>query len=66
MGASPDKPRGPTTETPRGKQENGASLDAPQTGENTCRTCRGLGRVDDKPCPDCGGTGIVIETVGDA
>jgi DnaJ-class molecular chaperone len=37
-----------------------------QTGENTCRKCKGTGRVDDKTCPDCGGSGKVIETVGDA
>ncbi|HEX6014734.1 MAG TPA: hypothetical protein VFY87_23670 [Geminicoccaceae bacterium] len=43
-----------------------ASPDAPQTGENVCRTCGGTGRVGDKPCPDCGATGKVIETVGDA
>ena len=43
-----------------------ASPGAPQTAENICRTCHGTGRVGDKPCPDCGGSGRIIETVGDA
>lgn len=43
-----------------------ASSGAPQTAENICRTCHGTGRLDDKPCPDCGGSGKIIETVGDA
>ncbi|MEE3623574.1 hypothetical protein UCD39_06160 [Nitrospirillum sp. BR 11752] len=33
-------------------------------GENTCRRCRGTGRVDGAPCPDCGGTGRVVTPVG--
>jgi DnaJ-class molecular chaperone len=37
-----------------------------QTAENTCRKCKGTGRLDDKPCPDCGGSGKVTEIVGDA
>lgn len=43
-----------------------ASPGAPQTAENICRTCHGTGRADDKPRPDCGGSGKIIETVGDA
>jgi DnaJ-class molecular chaperone len=43
-----------------------ASPGAPQTAENICRACHGTGRVGDKPCPDCGGSGKIIETVGDA
>jgi DnaJ-class molecular chaperone len=38
-----------------------------QTAENVCRRCGGRGRLEDaQPCPECGGTGVVIETVGDA
>jgi len=66
MSSSPDKQTVPGTEAPGKNRENGASPDAPQTAENICRTCSGAGRVDGKPCPDCGGTGKVIETVGDA
>jgi DnaJ-class molecular chaperone len=40
---------------------------ASQTGENTCRHCAGRGKLDDgQTCPECGGTGRIIETVGDA
>jgi hypothetical protein len=34
------------------------------TGENICRVCRGTGRVDGNPCPNCGGSGKVIEEIG--
>jgi DnaJ-class molecular chaperone len=37
-----------------------------QAAENTCRKCKGTGRIDGKPCPDCGGSGKVVEIVGDA
>jgi DnaJ-class molecular chaperone len=43
-----------------------ASPEASQTAENICRACGGSGRVGGEPCPDCGGTGTVTETVGDA
>jgi hypothetical protein len=29
----------------------------PGTGENTCPTCRGSGKVGQNRCADCGGTG---------
>lgn len=38
----------------------------PQSGENICRRCKGLGQVHDGPCPDCGGSGKVVVLVGDA
>ncbi len=38
----------------------------PQSGENICRRCQGAGKIDGKPCPDCGGSGIVTTLVGDA
>jgi DnaJ-class molecular chaperone len=38
----------------------------PGTGENICRTCKGSGQVNNKPCPDCGGTGKVTEGIGGA
>ena len=37
-----------------------------QSGENICRLCKGTGRVQDGPCPDCGGSGKVVVLVGDA
>ena len=45
---------------------NGAEANPPQTGENTCPACSGSGLIDGKPCGECGGTGKVTETVGDA
>jgi DnaJ-class molecular chaperone len=36
------------------------------TGENICRMCGGTGRVDGRTCPDCEGSGKVIEGVGGA
>ena len=38
----------------------------PGTGEDICRACRGTGKQDGKDCPECGGTGKVIEGVGGA
>ena len=52
--------------TPNQKPGDEASGEAIQTGENTCRRCGGTGRVDGEQCPDCRGTGIVWETLGDA
>jgi DnaJ-class molecular chaperone len=38
----------------------------PQSGENLCRRCKGTGRLQNEPCPDCGGSGKVTVLVGDA
>jgi hypothetical protein len=37
---------------------------APGVGENTCRVCAGTGRLNDQPCANCGGTGVVEEGIG--
>ena len=37
-----------------------------QTGEAPCRACAGTGWVDGVTCPECGGSGKVTETVGEA
>ena len=37
-----------------------------QEAENTCPDCVGSGRVEGADCPTCGGTGTVVEPVGDA
>jgi DnaJ-class molecular chaperone len=35
------------------------------TGESVCARCRGSGKIDSQQtCPDCAGTGKVIEGVG--
>lgn len=38
----------------------------PGTGENICRACHGSGQRENQPCPECGGTGKVIEGIGGA
>lgn len=38
----------------------------PGTGENLCRLCGGSGEQEGTPCPECGGTGKVIEGIGGA
>jgi DnaJ-class molecular chaperone len=44
-----------------------AAPGAPQTAENTCPECQGSGRkAAQAVCANCGGTGVVIVTVGDA
>jgi len=36
------------------------------TGEDTCRVCNGAGKVGGRDCPNCGGTGKVVQGVGGA
>jgi len=38
-----------------------AAPGTPGTGENLCRHCGGTGEHDGAPCPECNGTGKVIE-----
>jgi DnaJ-class molecular chaperone len=40
--------------------------DVTQTGETLCWDCKGSGRLDDRECPTCRGSGRVIVSVGDA
>lgn len=40
-----------------------AAAGTPGTGEAICRRCGGNGQLQDQPCPDCGGTGKVIEGI---
>lgn len=35
-------------------------------GENICRACKGAGSIDGEPCPECGGTGRIVEGIGGA
>lgn len=43
-----------------------APAGTPGTGENICRACAGKGRVNDRPCPECSGSGYVITGIGGA
>ena len=44
-----------------------APAGSPLTGENVCPKCSGKGRqANGAKCENCGGTGKVIELVGDA
>lgn len=38
----------------------------PGTGEDICPECNGTGRIDDRRCINCGGTGKVIKGIGGA
>lgn len=38
----------------------------PGTGEAICPVCSGRGRIADKRCENCGGTGKVIQGIGGA
>ncbi|HEY0014059.1 MAG TPA: hypothetical protein VGB79_14550 [Allosphingosinicella sp.] len=41
-----------------------AAPGTPGTGENLCRHCNGTGRhANGSECPECGGTGKVIEGI---
>ncbi|MCB8820881.1 hypothetical protein [Microvirga rosea] len=55
--------------TPQGNKLNPGDQGTPGTpgiGQNVCRECKGSGRIDNHPCPNCGGTGIVMEEIGGA
>jgi hypothetical protein len=58
-GATPDRrtPMAPGDEAPAG---------TPGTGENVCRMCGGKGTIRGQTCPECQGSGTVIEGIGGA
>ena len=41
-----------------------AAPGTPGAAENLCRRCGGSGTIDGGECPECGGTGKVIEGIG--
>jgi DnaJ-class molecular chaperone len=41
-----------------------APAGATGTAQAVCRRCGGSGRWQDRPCPDCGGTGKIVQGVG--
>jgi len=38
----------------------------PATGEAICPECDGTGKINGKPCENCGGSGKVVQGVGGA
>ncbi|QAU33315.1 hypothetical protein [Janthinobacterium sp. 17J80-10] len=36
----------------------------PGTGEDVCPRCKGTGMDHGQDCPDCGGTGRIVEGIG--
>ncbi|WP_321864861.1 hypothetical protein [Burkholderia cenocepacia] len=53
----------PDPATPSNAGDEGPA-DAPGIGEDTCRVCRGTGRVEGQPCVVCGGTGKILQGIG--
>jgi DnaJ-class molecular chaperone len=42
-----------------------AAPGTPGTGEDICQECSGTGKIDKgAECPNCGGTGYIIEGIG--
>jgi DnaJ-class molecular chaperone len=66
MSSNQEKQSGPSNEPGARNPGDEASPGASQTAENICRACKGTGRIDGKPCPECGSTGKVVESLGDA
>lgn len=53
-------PNGPRPEQPGDEAPPGT----PGTGQNICPTCKGDGRIDNRTCDNCGGSGYVVEGIG--
>jgi hypothetical protein len=58
------KPGNDHSDQPKLNPGDQADPDTPGAGENICRECQGTGKLGEKECPICGGTGIVIEEIG--
>ena len=41
-----------------------AAEGTPGTGEDVCPLCRGTGEREGAPCPECDGTGKVVQGIG--
>ena len=56
----------PIHQTLEEKNTDTVPEDTSFAAENTCRRCKGTGKVDGNRCPDCQGSGKVITPVGGA
>ena len=43
-----------------------AAPSTPGTGEDVCPVCHGSGRIDQRPCENCSGTGRITRAIGGA
>jgi len=56
MQHTPDESMNPGDDAPPG---------TPGTGEAMCRRCSGKGKLEGgAACPDCGGSGVIVEGIG--
>ena len=53
-----------TDQQDRGATELRPGNQVPGTGQNICRVCLGTGLYQNQPCPDCGGSGKVVDGMG--
>ncbi|MBV9757873.1 MAG: hypothetical protein JO047_12515 [Alphaproteobacteria bacterium] len=58
--------RGDQGETAKPNPGDEALRGTPGTGEDVCPECHGSGRVDARPCRNCGGSGVVVRVIGGA
>lgn len=57
----------PPADNPMRNPGDEAAPGTPQTGEVTCPECHGSGKTSEQQiCMQCGGTGMIVVTVGDA
>jgi hypothetical protein len=58
------KPPPEATGTAKPNPGDDAPPGTPGTGEDVCSECQGKGRLaSGAPCPNCGGTGVVIKGI---
>jgi hypothetical protein len=55
--------RVPPSSDPRMHAGDALPPDAPNAGETVCYRCNGSGKLEGETCPECQGTGRVIESV---
>jgi hypothetical protein len=61
--ATPSHPQPPRSMPNPGDE---APPGTPGTGEDVCPACHGSGRIQGRPCENCGGSGKVVRGIGGA